>query len=98
MMYWPSYLWTNFWLVLYTWLQHTDSNLPCYHAQEATAALKAYLEPRGLYNFDGQPWPLAAWNVGKKCHYMGDIKGVCFWRCLATDRKERAAERAAKKE
>ena len=197
MMYWPSYLWTNFWLVMYTWLQHTDedlphfgedewtwvrgalctidrpyhgfdwmhhhigsthvthhlfSNLPCYHAQEATAALKvsdgdnppetsarkrgkpktgcsgsgphryacvcvppppppltttttttfathkAYLEPRGLYNFDGQPWPIAAWNVGKKCHYMGDIKGVCFWRCLSKDRVERKAERAAKKE
>ena len=89
--YWGPYMWANFWLVLYTWLQHTSpdvphfgdgewtwvrgalctidrpyaelfgffdwmhhhigsthvthhlfSNLPCYHAQEATAALKAF--------------------------------------------------------
>jgi len=142
MIYWPAYLWVNFWLVLYTWLQHTDedlphfgedewtwvrgglctidrpytgfdwmhhhigsthvthhlfSNLPCYHAQEATAALKAYLEPRGLYNYDSTPWPIAAWKIGKKCHYMPDIKGVVFWRNLAQDAKEKkAAKKAAR--
>lgn len=68
------------------------------YAHRTAPSHQAYLEPRGLYNFDGQPWPIAAWNVGKKCHYMGDIKGVCFWRCLEKDREERKAERAAKKE
>jgi len=78
---------------------HLFSNLPCYHAQEATAALKAYLEPRGLYNFDGQPWPVALWNIGKDCHYMQDIKGVCFWRSLGRDKAEKkAAKKAAKAE
>jgi len=36
MMYWPSYLWTNFWLVLYTWLQHTDIDLPHFGEDEWT--------------------------------------------------------------
>merc|ERR1711924_584317 len=102
--YWGPYLWVNFWLVLYTWLQHTSpevphfgddewtwvrgalctidrpyaelfgffdwvhhhigsthvchhlfSNLPCYHAVEATKHLKAYLKPLGLYNYDHDP-------------------------------------------
>ena len=32
--YWPSYLWVNFWLVLYTWLQHTDPDIPHYGDDE----------------------------------------------------------------
>ena len=36
MMYWPAYLWTNFWLVLYTWLQHTDIDLPHFGEDEWT--------------------------------------------------------------
>merc|ERR1712094_91638 len=31
---------------------HLFSNLPCYHAVEATKHLKAYLKPLGLYNYD----------------------------------------------
>merc|ERR1712072_1145148 len=26
--YWGPYLWVNFWLVLYTWLQHTSPEVP----------------------------------------------------------------------
>lgn len=134
MMYWPAYLWTNFWLVLYTWLQHTDedlphfgedewtwvrgalstidrpygifdwmhhkigsthvchhvfSTIPCYHAEEATAALKAYLEPKNLYNYDGQPWWRAAWKVSVSCHYMPTVKGICTWRSLSQDLREK---------
>jgi omega-6 fatty acid desaturase (delta-12 desaturase) len=121
--YFLPYLFCNFWLVLYTWLQHTDptvphygddeftwvkgalctidrpygifdwmhhyigsthmchhlfSSLPCYHAVEATKHLKAFLEPRGLYNYDPTFWPLAAWNVAKTCHFVDDIKGVQY--------------------
>jgi len=127
MMYWPAYLWNNFWLVLYTWLQHTApdlphfgedewtwvrgalctidrpygpfdwmhhhigsthvahhlfSYLPCYHAQEATAALKAFLEPKGLYHYDGTPFPVAAWKIGRDCHYVEEITGVQFYKSL----------------
>jgi omega-6 fatty acid desaturase (delta-12 desaturase) len=130
MLYWPAYLWVNCWLVLYTWLQHTDkdiphfgedewtwvrgalctidrpygvfdwmhhhigsthvchhlfSSIPCYHAQEATAALKSYLVPKGLYNYDGQPWWRAAWNVSRTCHYMPTVTGICTGRSLNQD-------------
>lgn len=125
--YWPSYLWVNFWLVLYTWLQHTApdlphfgedewtwvrgalctidrpygpfdwmhhhigsthvahhlfSYLPCYHAVEATAALKAFLEPKGLYHYDATPFPVAAWKIGHECHYVEDVAGVQFYKSL----------------
>jgi len=127
MMYWPSYLWTNAWLVLYTWLQHTApdlpqwgedewtwvrgglctidrpygvfdwmhhrigsthvahhlfSYLPCYHAVEATAALKAYLEPKGLYHYDGTFFPVAAWKVAHECHYVEQVDGVQQYKSL----------------
>ncbi|GMI23620.1 hypothetical protein TeGR_g13273, partial [Tetraparma gracilis] len=34
--YWGPYMWTNAWLVLYTWLQHTDPSVPQYGADEWT--------------------------------------------------------------
>lgn len=34
--YWGPYVWTNFWLVTYTWLQHTDPSVPQYGADEWT--------------------------------------------------------------
>jgi omega-6 fatty acid desaturase (delta-12 desaturase) len=138
--YWPSYLWTNFWLVLYTWLQHTApdlpfwgedewtwvrgglctidrpygvfdwmhhhigsthvthhlfSNLPCYHAVEATASLKAFLEPKGLYHYDPTPWPIAAWRTASTCHYVEDVKGIQFYKSMKYARDlKRAAEKS----
>jgi omega-6 fatty acid desaturase (delta-12 desaturase) len=126
-MYWPSYLWVNFWLVLYTWLQHTSKELPhfgesewtwvrgalctidrpygvfdwmhhhigsthvvhhlfhtlpCYHAVEATAAIKKFLEPKGLYHYDPTPFPIAAWKVTHECHYMEDVTGVQYFKSM----------------
>mmetsp|Transcript_138920 Transcript_138920/g.443198 ORF Transcript_138920/g.443198 Transcript_138920/m.443198 type:complete len:364 (-) Transcript_138920:75-1166(-) len=131
--YWMPYLWVNFWLVLYTWLQHTDPNiphygdddwtwvkgalctidrpygffdwmhhhigsthvahhlfstLPCYRAEEATRHLKAYLEPRGLYNYDATPWPLAAWRVAKTCHFVEDVKGTQYYKSFGSKSKK----------
>lgn len=34
--YWNPYVWTNAWLVLYTWLQHTDPSVPQYGEDEWT--------------------------------------------------------------
>ncbi|KAJ8600211.1 hypothetical protein CTAYLR_001917 [Chrysophaeum taylorii] len=125
--YWFPYLWTNCWLVLYTWLQHTSehvphfgddewtwvrgalctidrpyaelggffdwmhhhigsthvchhlfSNLPCYKAVEATKHLRAYLAPKGLYNYDPRSTLDAMWSVAKNCHYVEDVKGVQY--------------------
>ena len=121
--YWGPYMVVNAWLVLYTWLQHTDPSIPhygdghwtwvlgalstidrpygifdffhhrigsthvahhlfhempFYHAKEATAALKAYLEPKGLYNYDPTPWYLAMWRVAHTCHYVDSNEGIQF--------------------
>merc|ERR1711869_34203 len=34
--YWGPYLWVNFWLVLYTWLQHTSPEVPHFGDDEWT--------------------------------------------------------------
>merc|ERR1712157_696324 len=34
--YTAPYMWVNFWLVTYTWLQHTDPSVPQYGADEWT--------------------------------------------------------------
>ena len=142
LMYWPAYLWCNAWLVLYTWLQHTDptvaqygddewtwmkgaistidrpyaecfhffdwmhhhigtthvchhifSRLPCYHAVEATAHLKAFLEPKGLYNYDGRATIDAAWHVAKTCHYIDDYNGAQYYHSFSGLKAEKEAKR-----
>merc|ERR1719335_79437 len=42
---------------------HLFSQIPCYHAKEATAALRAYLEPKGLYNYDDSSTFAALWHT-----------------------------------
>jgi len=131
--YLAPYLWTNAWLVMYTWLQHTDpevphygeedwtwvkgalgtvdrpygifdwmhhhigsthvchhlfSTLPCYRAVEATAHLKAYLEPRGLYNYDPAPFPRAMWRVAKTCHFMESVHGTQYFKALGKAKEQ----------
>eukprot|EP00928_Gymnodinium_smaydae_P044749 TRINITY_DN2986_c1_g1_i1.p1 TRINITY_DN2986_c1_g1~~TRINITY_DN2986_c1_g1_i1.p1 ORF type:complete len:441 (+),score=55.58 TRINITY_DN2986_c1_g1_i1:66-1325(+) len=123
--YWGPYMWTNSWLVLYTWLQHIDpsipqygsdqwtwikgalstidrpygifdffhhkigsthvahhlfSEMPFYKADEATAAIKAYLEPKGLYNYDPTPFWKALWRNARTCHYIEGLDGIQFWK------------------
>mmetsp|Transcript_21292 Transcript_21292/g.37089 ORF Transcript_21292/g.37089 Transcript_21292/m.37089 type:complete len:797 (+) Transcript_21292:91-2481(+) len=139
--YFLPYLWCNFWLVLYTWLQHTDpdvphygesdwtfvkgalctidrnygifdwlhhnigsthvchhlfSKVPCYHAKKATAHLKAFLEPRGLYRYDSTFWPLAAWRVASTCHCVEGLEGTQYYKSidqiLAKNKKEDAKD------
>jgi omega-6 fatty acid desaturase (delta-12 desaturase) len=138
--YTAPYMWTNFWLVTYTWLQHTDPSvpqygadewtwvkgalttidrpygifdffhhkigsthlvhhffheMPFYRADEATAAVKAFLEPKGLYNYDPTPWYKALWKIANTCHYVDDIKGVQYFKSLnnvplSSDKKKAA--------
>ena len=52
--YTGPYLWTNFWLVLYTWLQHTDPSVPQYGPEEWTwvkGALTTIDRPYGIFDF-----------------------------------------------
>jgi omega-6 fatty acid desaturase (delta-12 desaturase) len=123
--YTMPYMWTNAWLVLYTWLQHSDPSvpqygaeewtwvkgalstidrpygifdffhhkigsthvahhlfheMPFYKADEATAAIKAFLEPKGLYNYDPTPWYKAMWRIAKRCHYVDSTEGIQYYR------------------
>ena len=125
--YWNPYLVTNAWLVLYTWLQHSDPSvphygegewtwvkgalstidrpygifdffhhrigsthvahhlfheMPHYNAREATQAIKAYLEPKGLYNYDPTPWWKAMWKIAKTCHYVQEDTGIQYYKSL----------------
>jgi len=52
--YWGPYMWTNAWLVLYTWLQHTDPSVPHYGTEEWTwvrGALSTIDRPYGIFDF-----------------------------------------------
>jgi fatty acid desaturase len=52
--YTGPYLWTNFWLVLYTWLQHSDPSVPQYGPEEWTwvkGALSTIDRPYGIFDF-----------------------------------------------
>jgi len=52
--YWGPYIWCNFWLVLYTWLQHSDPSVPQYGADEWTwvrGALSTIDRPYGIFDF-----------------------------------------------
>jgi omega-6 fatty acid desaturase (delta-12 desaturase) len=139
--YLNPYFFVNAWLVLYTWLQHTDASvpqygddewtwvkgalstvdrpygifdffhheigsthvahhlfheMPHYNALEATHAIKAFLEPKGLYNYNPTPWWKAMWQVAKTCHYVEDTTGVQYYKSLediplTKDLKKKAA-------
>uniref|UniRef100_A0A7S1ZL28 Fatty acid desaturase domain-containing protein n=1 Tax=Trieres chinensis TaxID=1514140 RepID=A0A7S1ZL28_TRICV len=61
---------------------HLFHEMPFYRADEATAAIKAYLEPMGLYNYDPTPWYMAMWRIAKTCHYVEGIEGIQYYRSL----------------
>jgi fatty acid desaturase len=125
--YWGPYMFVNAWLVLYTWLQHTDPSvpqygddtwtwvkgalstidrpygifdffhhtigsthvvhhlfheMPWYNAGVATQHVKAYLEPKGLYNYDPTPWYKAMWKIAHTCHYVESNEGIQYLKSL----------------
>jgi fatty acid desaturase len=60
---------------------HLFSQMPHYHAQEATAALKAVLGP--YYCYDGRNVMAALWQETKTCHYVAPDapgSGVLWYR------------------
>ncbi|KAJ7055576.1 fatty acid desaturase-domain-containing protein [Mycena amicta] len=59
-------------------LHHFFSNIPFYHAREATEALKAYLGP--YYNFSDQPAFAALWENYNRCQFVDDEGDVLFYR------------------
>lgn len=63
-------------------VHHLFHELPWYNAYEATDAVKAFLEPKGLYNYDPTPIPLAMWRVANECHYVENREGVQYFKSL----------------
>jgi len=61
---------------------HLFHEMPHYNALEATHALKAYLEPKGLYNYDPTPWYKAMWRIGKTCHYVEGETGIQYYKSM----------------
>lgn len=62
---------------------HVFSAAPCYKAVEATRHLKAFLEPRGLYNYDKRPILQAAWETAKRCHGVDGIEGSQYLKHIS---------------
>ena len=126
--YWGPYTFVNMWLVLYTWLQHTDPSIPhygegewtwvrgalstidrpygifdffhhkigsthvvhhlfhempWYNADKATAAVKEFLEPKGLYNYNPESIWSEMWRVARTCHYVESDEGIQYFKSLA---------------
>jgi stearoyl-CoA desaturase (delta-9 desaturase) len=59
--YWMPYLVTNGWLVLYTWLQHTDPSMPHYGDDEHTFH-------KGALSTIDRPYP---WLIDQLHHHIG---------------------------
>ena len=61
---------------------HLFHEIPFYEADRATHAIKAFLEPKGLYNYDRTPWYLAMWRIAKRCHYIDGLDGIQYYKSL----------------
>ena len=58
-----------------------------------TFPLKAFLEPKGLYNYDGRATIDAAWHVAKTCHYIDDYNGAQYYHSFSGLKAEKEAKR-----
>jgi len=61
---------------------HLFHEMPFYKADVATAAIRGYLEPKGLYNYDPTPWYMAMWRIAKRCHYIDGLDGIQYYKSL----------------
>jgi len=62
---------------------HLFHEIPFYHATEATDALRAFLEPKGMYNRNPTPVYLTVFRVAASCHFVESIKGIQFYKSFA---------------
>mmetsp|Transcript_41789 Transcript_41789/g.71499 ORF Transcript_41789/g.71499 Transcript_41789/m.71499 type:complete len:209 (-) Transcript_41789:104-730(-) len=71
---------------------HLFHEIPFYNAVEATACLRAYLEPKGLYNFDPTYQGKVIFLAAKHCHFVESLNGVQFYKSfesLTNDEKKK---------
>jgi omega-6 fatty acid desaturase / acyl-lipid omega-6 desaturase (Delta-12 desaturase) len=77
-------------------VHHLFHEMPWYNAEKATAAVKEYLEPMGLYNYDPTYWVLAMWRIAHTCHYVDDDTGIQYFKSLEDVPRTHAAPRSKK--
>jgi len=65
------YLVINAWLVGYTWLHHTDLNIPHYNAWRGTALLSQRFPL--LVRHDPTPIHQALWRVASRCSVVSQV-------------------------
>lgn len=64
-------------------VHHLFHEIPHYHAPEATKAIREYLEPKGMYNYDPTPVFKALWKLCHRCHYVSSITdGIQYYQSL----------------
>jgi len=68
-------------------LHHMFPQIPWYHADEATAAIKKKLGP--LYKNDPTPFYEAMWQVARDCHYVESVEGVQYYKSLSSNKKSK---------
>ena len=61
---------------------HLFHEIPFYNSVRATRAIRDFLEPKGLYNFDPTPWPVVLWRTAGTHHYVSDINGIQYEKSL----------------
>lgn len=62
-------------------VHHLFHEIPHYHAAEATKHVRAFLEPKGLYNYDPTPFLTALYQLGYNCHFVESLTdGVQYYR------------------
>ena len=57
---------------------HLFHEIPFYNSVKATKAMRDFLEPKGLYNFDPTPWWKALWRTFRNCQYVDDTCGTQY--------------------
>ena len=59
-------------------VHHLCHEIPFYNSVKATKAVRDFLEPKGLYNFDPTPWWKALWKTFRMCQYVDKTSGVQY--------------------
>ena len=59
-------------------VHHLFHEIPFYNSVKATKAMRDFLEPKGLYNFDPTPWRKALWRTFRNCQYVDDTCGIQY--------------------
>lgn len=82
----PMYWWINYAshnIATTHVVHHCFHEIPHYNAKEATAAVRAFLEPQGLYNYDPTPCEDALYKIAERCHFVDAMDdGVQYYQSL----------------